>query len=334
MEKIYEVAEVKTAETLAMRIRTTVKSTQRIMLDAAISIGNDLMEAKELVDHGEWENWIESNVGFSYSKAKKYMQISREYGEFVNEFGEFQKGHSYADLSYSNALKLLALPEEAREELIENNDIESLTVKELEEKIKAMKIINEEDAKDKEKLQKDLENEKWITNQLNKKIQDAEEELLQIEKPEDTSPAAAQELREKQAEIDKLLDDLAKNKTAKAKLEEKLAKADKEKEKEIEEARAKALEESREKLEEVKAQAKKYIEQELETARADIEKLTKELEAAGNESILLIKIKSEEIQGSFEDIQNAIENLEPERKAKMNAYITTVLTALMERIEG
>jgi len=334
MEKIYEVAEIKTAETLAMRIRTTVKSTQRIMLDAAISIGNDLMEAKELVEHGEWENWVESNVGFSYSKAKKYMQISREYGEFVNEYGEFQKGHTYADLSYSNALKLLALPEDAREELIENNDIESLTVKELEQKIKAMQIINETTEEDKEKLKADLENEKRLTLELNQKIEKAEEDLLKIEKSPDMSHESVQELKDKQEEIDKLIADLDKSKQAKAKVEEKLAKATEEKNKEVEEAKTKAIEEAESKLEEVKAQARQEASKELEEAKANIEKLSKELEAAGNEDILLIKIKSEEMQANFGDITNAIENLEPERKAKMKKYLETVLTALIERIEG
>ena len=78
--KIYDVAEVSSANMLAVRIRTTIRNTQKIMLDSAISIGQDLMQAQKLVADGEWQEWVEQATGMTCSSARKYMQIAREYG--------------------------------------------------------------------------------------------------------------------------------------------------------------------------------------------------------------------------------------------------------------
>lgn len=76
-----------------------------------ISLGRSLCEAKELLDHGEWLPWLEQQVQFSERTAQKFMQISRAY----------ENNATLAlDLGSEKAFALLALPEEAREEILQN----------------------------------------------------------------------------------------------------------------------------------------------------------------------------------------------------------------------
>lgn len=76
-----------------------------------ISLGRRLCEAKELLDHGEWLPWLEQRVQFSDRTAQKFMQISRAY----------ESNATLAlDLGSEKAFALLALPEEAREDILQN----------------------------------------------------------------------------------------------------------------------------------------------------------------------------------------------------------------------
>lgn len=76
-----------------------------------ISLGRRLCEAKELLDHGEWLPWLEQRVQFSERTAQKFMQISRAY----------ENNATLAlDLGSEKAFALLALPEEAREDILQN----------------------------------------------------------------------------------------------------------------------------------------------------------------------------------------------------------------------
>lgn len=334
MDNIINV-DARTKETVIAEVKATIEQVSQTAILGTIKIGRCFSELKELVPHGEWYQYIEENVGYSAKKVERFMKISAEYGDENTPLGSlFSKTTLMSDLSYTKALSLLALPNEEVENFVENNDVENLTVKELEGKIKDMKIINDSTEEDKEKLKADLENEKWLTAQLKQKIKKAEEDLLELKKPTEMTHEAAQELKDKQKEIDKLLANLEKSKAAEAKAEEKLAKAIEEKQDAVETARAKAIEEAESTLEEIKDQAKKEASKELEEAKASIEKLSKELEAAGNEDILLIKIKSESMQTDFETIIKTIETFDAERNAKMKKYLTTVLTALLERIEA
>jgi len=330
MENIYEVAEIKTADTLAMRIRITVRNTQKIMLDAAISIGQDLIDAKELVEHGEWENWLENSVGFSSSSAVKYMKISREYSNI-------SKTELITDLSYTKALKLLAVPEEAREEFIENNNVEDMTVKELEAKIAQMKTENESLEHNIQNLKTDLDKTNLEMQSLAEKVKEAEEELSKIETVDGLSDEALQEIREKQEEIDKLLSDLDKSKQAKSKLEEKISRSAEENEKMIESAKSAATAEALSKIEEAKAQARKEVESELQDAKANVEKLSKELAAAGNEDVLKIKLKVEDIQRIYESCIATMSKMstgyDDGLGGKMHAYLRAVLGQLIERMD-
>lgn len=92
-------------------------------------IGKRLAQAKEQVGHGNWENWVDENLGYSKSTASRLMQIHNEYSNPA----------SLQDLTYSKAVKLLAIPSEARQDFIDKHEVEDMTTRELQAEIKEYK---------------------------------------------------------------------------------------------------------------------------------------------------------------------------------------------------
>ena len=73
--------------------------------EAILTIGRCLMEAKEMLPHGQWLPWLTEQVEYSERTAQNFMRLARE----------FSNPQTLADLGASKALALLALPAEERE---------------------------------------------------------------------------------------------------------------------------------------------------------------------------------------------------------------------------
>lgn len=153
---------IRTAETIATEINTIKRQTQKIMLTSSIEIGKRLTEAKELVDHGQWSQWLQKNVNYSERTAQNLMRVYDQYGE---KFGMtemdslFASGTSnvFEELSYTQALALLSLPtEEEREQFVEENDVANMSTREMQDAIKA-KVDAETRANDAEARASDAE---------------------------------------------------------------------------------------------------------------------------------------------------------------------------------
>ena len=54
--------------------------TKRQVIYNSIEIGRRFVEAKEVVEHGEWSNWLEKFVEYSQRTATNLMKIFNEYG--------------------------------------------------------------------------------------------------------------------------------------------------------------------------------------------------------------------------------------------------------------
>ena len=93
----------------------------------ALELGRCLIEAKEggLVAHGEWEAWVARNAEMSVRSAEKLMKRARE----------VQDGTALSRLSGSKIDRILALPEDQREELAEKAEAENLSTREIEKEI-------------------------------------------------------------------------------------------------------------------------------------------------------------------------------------------------------
>lgn len=132
-----EIQQVRTPELIGAEIRMYVDAGRRVTLLCGIEIGRRLKEAKELLPHGEWLPWLERETEFSTSSAARYMQAYEEYGaEQLGLFGPESNFPTLGNLSISKALRLIAIPEDEREEFAESHDVENMTTRELEQAIK------------------------------------------------------------------------------------------------------------------------------------------------------------------------------------------------------
>ena len=67
-------------QTLVSEINLITEQTKQALLTGTIEIGKRLTEAKCLVRHGEWGNWLAERVNYSQRSANNFMKIYQEYG--------------------------------------------------------------------------------------------------------------------------------------------------------------------------------------------------------------------------------------------------------------
>lgn len=113
---------------------------QMFVQNAALNLlhlGRVLTDAKPLVPHGEWAGWVKQNAKMSLRTAQQYMQA----------YAEFGLNSRIVELGTSKVLKLLPMPEEEREKLLEENDVSSMTTRELDDAIRRQRdtILRERD---------------------------------------------------------------------------------------------------------------------------------------------------------------------------------------------
>ena len=125
-EQIQRDIHVVTAE-----IVTIKHATEKMVLENSIQIGGRLCEAKELIRHGNWSEYLEKTVEFSKSTANNLMRIFNEYGDTQYILGKEPKSQTFGVLNYSQAIALLALPEDDREDVVKENDMTKTTIAEL-----------------------------------------------------------------------------------------------------------------------------------------------------------------------------------------------------------
>lgn len=130
-------ARVRDINTITAEIHTIQATVRRTALEGCIEIGRRLVEAKELLPHGEWGQYLKEEFDWSQDRAGQLMKLFREYGaEQQNIFGAELNSDTYRNLSFSQALKLIAIPESEREDFVKENDVGKLTTRELDELIK------------------------------------------------------------------------------------------------------------------------------------------------------------------------------------------------------
>ena len=123
------------AEELGSDIRLLTQQAKNILLNYGIQIGYRLYLAKEKVEN--FVEWVERETEFSKSSAYRYIQIYKEYGSAQSGlFGVENSFPTLGKVSISNALRLLAVPEEEREEFAAEVDAEHISARELEQAIR------------------------------------------------------------------------------------------------------------------------------------------------------------------------------------------------------
>ncbi len=94
--------------------------------EAILTIGRCLIEAKEMLPHGEWLPWLNERVEFSERTARNFMRLAREW----------TNRQTLADLGAAKALTLLALPAEEREQFVEDHNVIDMSARQLKEAIR------------------------------------------------------------------------------------------------------------------------------------------------------------------------------------------------------
>ena len=94
--------------------------------EAVLTIGRCLIEAKDMLPHGEWLPWLAEKVGYSEKTAQNFMRLARA----------FSNPQAIADLGATKALKLLALPPDEREQFVEDHNVIDMSARQLEQAIR------------------------------------------------------------------------------------------------------------------------------------------------------------------------------------------------------
>lgn len=129
-------------EQLAVEIVTFDRQAKITAVSCAIEIGERLLEAKELVPHGEWGNWLKKNVNYSQSTANNFMRLYKEYGNDQGSlFTTLTNSQTIMNLDVSKALALTVLPPEEREEFVSEHDVESMSTRDLKEALQENKEL-------------------------------------------------------------------------------------------------------------------------------------------------------------------------------------------------
>lgn len=311
-----------TAEELGGEIRLLLRQARQMALECGIQVGYRLWLAKEKVGEG-FAGWVERETDISKSSAYRFIQLYKEYGsEQGSLLGVENVFPTLGNVSVSNALRLIAIPEEEREEFAREVDAEHISARELGE------AIRERDA-------------------ARKRAETAEKELAekaaalddQITKREDAEDAA-QRLEALLREAEKRPTELAIDETAVQKAAEEARKAaEAEGEKEIDKLK-KALEAAEDARKSAEAAAKKEsaaaAEKAAETARAaqaEAEALRKKLrtaESGASEAILLVRLAQENFNLAVEKLQ-ALKNNDAETANKLLLGTKKILETLIGR---
>lgn len=254
-----EITTKKDPKVLAAEIRYYQHQAQVMVLNYAIEIGRRLTEAKAVLKHGEWGEWLKNEVSFSQSSANNFMRIFERYGaDQVSLFGD-AKSQTLGNLPYTKALKLLAVPEDEVEEFIEENNVENMSTRELDKAIR-----------EREEAKKALEQEQQTTGALREELSAAEEAAARAKDE-------AVRLREELAELQNRPVEVAVEGPTPEMLEEIRAAEEKKFQEEraalqkrAADAEAKAQKQA-EKVKSLKAQVEKAAETAKEEAKADVQ---------------------------------------------------------------
>lgn len=124
-----------------------------------IEIGKRLIEVKENLQHGEFMKWLENKVDISDRTARNFMKVATT----------FSNWQPVANLGTRKLLALAGLEEKDRQEIIQENNIESITTREVEQLVK-----------EKKEIKKKLQEEQEYSNELQQSIKEKDKQIQEL----------------------------------------------------------------------------------------------------------------------------------------------------------
>ena len=166
---------------ITQEINFLTAQAQNMAIAYIIELGRRLKEAKGMLSHGEWGAWLKEKVSYSQSTANNYMKIYEEYGTQTPALlGSVANSQAFANLSYSKAIALLNVDREEREEFVEQNDVNSLSTRELNALIKE----RDKERKRAEEAEKEAERLRFFEKEVKEsklKVDEANADLLKVQ---------------------------------------------------------------------------------------------------------------------------------------------------------
>lgn len=303
-------------EELAGRIRERDREDQQLanlMLAHAVEKGRWLTEAKSLVPHGAWGEWLKREVDYSQSKAQTLMRLFQRHGEDGQEslFGE-SKSQALGTLSVTQTICLLPLRDGPElEEFLETHDVEHMSTRELNAEVRAAQQERDEARMAAEQAQAERAAAEAARDKASQDMALANQRLEGLNDLVERYSAEARERQEALAH-------------ANAQLEEQSARA--------EEAQVEAQRLSAE-LEELKARPVDVV---VETDANALQAARKEAEAAMRAKLDEAKAAAEQARAELMEANSAAQRakLEQEKTRQELERAQAEAAALREQMEG
>lgn len=318
----HDIVKHRDIDVITSEIQDLCNEAKRTVLLYAVEIGRRLVEAKEVLPHGEWGKWLEHSVHFSQSTANKHMQLFEAYGSRqMSLLGAELNSETFTNLSYSQALKLLAVPENEREEFVKKNNVEDLSTRELD------RLIKERDEA-KKQLQDTIEDAREINMRKRQLEAITEEQKAELERAKANADELKAKLEKAKAQEKKAKDKLKQlkdNPEVPQELQNKLRS-------EAEtNAAAKAAEEIKAGIAEAEKRAREaetaraLAESEAEAARSKAEELRRSA-AAANPAVSEFKILYTQVQETMRKMLERIQKIDDdELRNKLISAVNAVL---------
>lgn len=122
---------VRSIEIVTAEIHTIRDNVARVFMDGVVQIGRRLEEAKQMVPQGQWQDYLQNDLGYKPSTAQNYMRIAREFGNGQVSLSGKTAQDVFGQLGYSQLLPLLGMPEEEREQLAEEHDLADMSSRDI-----------------------------------------------------------------------------------------------------------------------------------------------------------------------------------------------------------
>lgn len=291
---VIDAQNVRDCHTIASEIKILTKQGQSMALYFIIEIGKRLKEAKEMMDHGQWGNWLENEVSYSQSTAENFMRIASEYGNDQVSLFETSNSQALENLGYTKLVALLAVPGAERAEFAKEVNADKISTRELQNKIKELQLSKEKAEEDKRNLKNQIEEQKRYSKTV----------LDSLERQRETAQAEAQKAAQ---QADKLRKELEQLKELKQDIpEDTLHKIRIEAENKIKEELSKKLSSASEKQKQAEEKAKEAEKK----IRSEKERLQKEYQ----EKIADLQKDREETQKRFQKTLDQVSELEKRLK--------------------
>lgn len=320
----------RTPDVIGAEIRGLTQQAKTMTLWFGIEIGRRLTEAKAMLEHGQWLPYLKEQTEFSQPSASRLMRLYDEYGaKQTSLFGAELNYSTLNNLSISNALRLLAVPEDEREEFAAEHDVEHMSARELDELIKQRDDAEKRAAKAEEQVQQAADGAAKADEQYQKAKQELHllrEKLENAEAQKSAAEKELSELRERPVEVAVEVDEKA--------VEEAVTAARAKNDAEWAEKMAKVKNELSEaglKAEKLKAKIKK-AEEKAAASAAELEKLKKS-QTLSDPNTAVFKQIFEQVQEDFNKLHGSLLKVkasDPDTAQKLTAAVR----ALVDKMQG